>query len=176
MNQVITSDDTLKSIAENAVNLAKKSFSESNYIFIAMPLAKEFDNIFRAIKSAVVKVNEESDEIQYICERIDEGRKPTQIDIEIEEKIKKAKIVIADLSESNPNVYYEFGLARGKDIIVINIAKKGTILPFDIRQHRTEFYDLSATNITDLENDINNFADNLKECIKSVSLARISTS
>ena len=40
--------------------------------------------------------------------------------------------MIADITESSPNVYFEFGFAKGCKKKVIVTAKKGTMLPFDI--------------------------------------------
>lgn len=50
----------------------------------------------------------------------------------IEMGIRQSAIVIADVSESSPNVFYELGFAKalGKGVIVT--AREGTPLPFDI--------------------------------------------
>jgi hypothetical protein len=44
-------------------------------------------------------------------------------------------------------VYFELGYARGKNCRVIQTARKGTMLEFDIRNWRTLFY----RNATELE-------------------------
>ena len=168
LNQILTSDDTINAVAETAVGLAKKSFSESNYVFVAMPLKQKYNNTLRAIERAIEKVNGEIDDKQYVCERIDKAEDVIKIDDEIEERIKKAKIIIADLSEKNANVYYELGFARGQGIIAVPIAEKSTELLFDIRQLRTEFYNFSTSDIESLEDSIEEFAKLLKDRIKAV--------
>lgn len=172
LDQVVTSDHTLAAIAEVAVRAAKKASSESNYVFIAMPLRPEYDNTLRAIKRAVERVNEQLDDVQYVCERIDEAREAVRVDEQIEERINRAKIVVADVTEPNPNVYYEIGYARGRGVTVIPIAAKGAELQFDVRQVRTEFYDLTATNINELEKRIETFAATLRESIRAVPLQK----
>ena len=49
--------------------------------------------------------------------------------------------VIADLSELKTNVFYELGYAEGFSKPVVVTAKKGTELPFDVKDVPTIFWD-----------------------------------
>ena len=133
-----------------------------------MPLKQKYNNTLRAIERAIEKVNDEFDEVQYVCERIDRAKEVIKINEEIEKRIKKSKIIIADLSESNANVHYELGLARGQGITAVPIAEKGTELLFDNHHFRTEFYDFALYDIEALEKSIEDFAELLKDRIKAV--------
>jgi hypothetical protein len=62
-------------------------------------------------------------------------------------EIDKANIVIADFTLSSKNVYFELGYARGTKKRIIQCARKGTELEFDIKMWRTLFY----RNATELE-------------------------
>jgi nucleoside 2-deoxyribosyltransferase len=63
-----------------------------------------------------------------------------EISQKIMEKIDEADIVIADFTLSSRNVYFELGYARGVKRRVIQTARKGTSMEFDIRNWRTIFY------------------------------------
>lgn len=54
--------------------------------------------------------------------------------------IASAKIVIANISGRNPNVFYELGIAHALDKPVILLAHSETNIPFDIRSKRIIFY------------------------------------
>ncbi len=53
------------------------------------------------------------------------------------EHIKRAKLVIADLSMQNPNVFYEIALRHACRLPIVQIRQKGEKLPFDVGQINT---------------------------------------
>lgn len=55
--------------------------------------------------------------------------------------------VIADFTLSSHNVYLEVGYARGREKRIVQCARKGTALEFDVKTWRTLFY----RNATELE-------------------------
>ena len=70
-----------------------------------------------------------------------------EISQKIMDEIDKSDAIIADFTLTSRNVYFELGYARGKDIRIIQTARKGTSLEFDIRNWKTIFY----RNATELE-------------------------
>ncbi len=48
------------------------------------------------------------------------------------EMIQTAKLVVADLTNERPNVYFELGYARGKGKKVITLLKRGSKAHFDV--------------------------------------------
>ena len=134
--------------ARDAVELARNCSAGTNLIFVAMPIHAKFNNILEAIRSAVRDTD-------YVAERIDRttrGGGVFRIDAEIEKRITNASLVLADLTDLNPNVFYEFGYARGNGVKTLPIAENDTTLPFDVQTIRTIFYD--PLNLPDLTAEI----------------------
>src|ERR1044072_4725811 len=61
----------------------------------------------------------------------------------IEKAISEATLVIADVTDSNPNVMYEVGIARAKNRPLIIIATSSRSIPFDIANVRVIIFDLA---------------------------------
>ena len=63
---------------------------------------------------------------------------------DITKQIAQSRVIIAEITPINANVYYEVGFADalGKPLILI-ADRKVTELPFDIRPYRTIFYENS---------------------------------
>jgi hypothetical protein len=53
------------------------------------------------------------------------------------EFIVRSRLVIADLSFHNPNVFYELALRHATRMPIVQIIRAGDKLPFDIHQMRT---------------------------------------
>jgi nucleoside 2-deoxyribosyltransferase len=65
-------------------------------------------------------------------------------------RISGARLVVADLTSANPNVYLEVGYAWGKGVPTVLIAKSEDALKFDVRSHRCIVY----SSIKDLEDKL----------------------
>lgn len=77
--------------------------------------------------------------------RADKIGKPGMITAQIIEHILKAKLVIADLSYHNPNVFYELCLRHVCRLPTVQIIRKADKIPFDLDQFRT--IQIDTTNI-----------------------------
>jgi hypothetical protein len=64
---------------------------------------------------------------------------------DIWEYIQKAEIVIADLTERNPNVLYELGLCHALWKRIILLAQRIEEVPFDLQQFRVIIYEQSLS-------------------------------
>lgn len=105
--------------------------TQRNRVFVLMPFSDQFDGVYGAIKKALVNNN-------YSCARADELDGSTLVMHTILREIMKSRYVIADLTGSNPNVFYELGIAHSfKDLPnVIMIKEEGNPSPFDISHLR----------------------------------------
>jgi ribosomal protein L7/L12 len=91
---------------------------------------------------AVIKQVLEQAEFGYIVKRADEDADPGMIGDRVVTDIINAELVVADLTDLNPNAFYELGIRHSTEKPTIHIARTGTLLPFDNVAHRTIFVDL----------------------------------
>jgi hypothetical protein len=80
---------------------------------------------------------------KYAVKRADEDAYPGMISDRMISDIINAKLVVADLTNLNPNAFYELGIRHSAGKPAIHIAIAGTRLPFDNAQHRAIFVDKS---------------------------------
>lgn len=105
-------------------------------------IVMQFSSPYNEVYSDVIKKLCEESRIDAV--RADEIYGPGIIIKDVVDRIAKSQIVIADISPTNPNVYFEVGyaLALGKPIILL-AQRRGpeAPLPFDLSAFRVLFYD-----------------------------------
>jgi hypothetical protein len=57
--------------------------------------------------------------------------------------INAAKVLVAELTTKNPNVFYELGLAHALDKPVVLVSSNEQDVPFDLRHIRVIYYDVT---------------------------------
>jgi hypothetical protein len=92
---------------------------------------------------AVIKHVLEAEEFGYKVKRADEDADPGMIGDRVISDIIHAELVVADLTDLNPNAFYELGIRHSTEKPTIHIARSNTPLPFDNVAHRTIFIDLA---------------------------------
>jgi hypothetical protein len=75
--------------------------------------------------------------------RADKISKPGMITGQVIEHVSRAKLVVADLSFGNPNVYYELALRHATRKPIVQIIRTSDRLPFDVGQYRTVTIDMT---------------------------------
>ena len=107
---------------------------EKPLIFVAMPFDKKLDDVFHyGIQNAVNRAG-------FLCERADEISFTGDILDLIKRRIKKASLLIADLTKTNPNVYLEVGYAWGLGKPTVLIAQDVQDLKFDVKGQKCIIY------------------------------------
>lgn len=115
------------------------------HVFVAMPYADEFENVYDfGIYPAVRNCG-------FICEKVDQSHFTGDILARIKHGLETAAVVIADLTSSRPNVYLEVGYAWGRGTKVIFLARKGEDLHFDVSTHKCLYYGKFSQLAKDLE-------------------------
>jgi len=113
--------------------------------FVIGPIGKELSDTRKhsdLLLNAIIKATLEHEEFSYTVRRADEDADPGMIGDRVVSDIIKADLVVADLTDLNPNAFYELGIRHATRLPTIHIAKLGTLLPFDNIAHRTIFVDL----------------------------------
>lgn len=122
--------------------------------FIITPIGDDTDPIRRHIEGIIDAALRPALEDKYdlvVAHRISE---PGSITKQIITEIYSAKLIVANLTNRNPNVMYELALRHSLGKPVIMIAEKGTPLPSDIVMERTIFYQNDARGVIELRESI----------------------
>jgi hypothetical protein len=103
--------------------------------FVMMPFGAWFDRYYAEIYVPAIK------EAGFEPVRADELFTTGSVVEQIWEQIEKAKLLLADLSGKNPNVFYELGLAHAARKPVVFTAGQLEDVPFDLRHLRVIIYE-----------------------------------
>jgi hypothetical protein len=100
-----------------------------------MPFGGWFDQYYERIYRPAVET------AGLECRRADDLYRPSTIVSDIWTYTKHAKVILADLTEKNPNVLYELGLAHALAKPVVIVTASMDDIPFDLRALRIIQYD-----------------------------------
>lgn len=103
--------------------------------FIVMQFSKPYNELY----AEVIKPVCESFGVTAV--RGDEEFGPGIIVADIARQIAESKVIVAEITPTNPNVYYEVGYAHALNKPTILIAERETKLPFDVSPFRILFYE-----------------------------------
>jgi hypothetical protein len=136
-------DDGLRERLRTELEATKQTASATNRqsvqvgrAFIAMamdPNNPSLDDVLDAIK-------EGSEKSGVTAERIDDGGSNDPITVRMLKAIEDAEFVVVDLTNVKPNVFYEAGYAQGLGKTPIYLARKGTEIPFDVKDYPVILY------------------------------------
>jgi hypothetical protein len=101
-----------------------------------MPFGEWFDRYYTEVYVPAIK------EAGLEPVRADELFTTGSVVEQIWEQIEKAKLLVADLSGKNPNVFYELGLAHAAKKPVVFTAGQVEDVPFDLRHLRVIIYEV----------------------------------
>ncbi|MBN1186513.1 MAG: toll/interleukin-1 receptor domain-containing protein [Bacteroidales bacterium] len=127
-----------------------KILIDKKLCFIVMPFGKDDLNI---VYEDFVKPSIDN-ECKLICERGDDVFGSNIIMEDIGRSIERARIIVADLTGRNPNVFYEVGIAHTLNKPVLLLAQDIEDVPFDLRHRRALLYEYSPRGCKKLEKDI----------------------
>jgi len=117
----------------NNVNI----ITEKPQLFVMMPFSEPYDAIYGEVIQPV------ADKLGFTVNRVDEVAGPGIILEDIQQEIRRAHAVVAEISSHNPNVFYELGYAHalGKQAVLLVRRQDQRDMPFDVRSYRAILYD-----------------------------------
>jgi tetratricopeptide (TPR) repeat protein len=102
----------------------------------------DFEKVYRVLIQRAVR------EAGMVAVRSDERVSSAIIHSEMFRDLRDRKVVLADLSLDNPNVFYELGVRHVMNAGgTVLICRKGSVLPFDVKLSRVIFYDFDGTSL-----------------------------
>jgi hypothetical protein len=119
------------------------SIQDKKICFVISPIGED-DSETRKRSDQVLKhiITGAVEQRGYEVVRADKISEPGIITHQILQHIVDAPLVIADLTERNPNVFYELALRHAIRKPLIQLIKKGELIPFDVAATRIIQFDL----------------------------------
>jgi hypothetical protein len=127
--------DTILSETGLEASEARGGEHKKETCFTIMPFGGWFDQHFLDIYKPAIEA------AGLAPRRADDLYRPGTIVHDIWEYTQNAKVILADLTGKNPNVFYEFGLGHALAKPVVLVTESVTDVPFDLRALRMIHYD-----------------------------------
>jgi len=126
----------------------KPSEKYSNDLFVLMPFRPELQPVYEDHIKPIAR------ELKMTVARGDDFFSTQSIIEEIWSAIVRAKIIIADCTDRNPNVFYEIGIAHSVGKPIILITQNAEDVPFDLRHRRYIPYEYTPRKIKEFEKQL----------------------
>ena len=123
---------------------------EKKICFVISPIGEE-DSDTRKRSDMVLKhiISGPAEQLEYEVIRADKISEPGIITTQVIQYIVDAELVIADLTERNPNVFYELALRHAIRKPLVQLIKKGEAIPFDVAATRIIQFDIKDLDSVD---------------------------
>ena len=112
------------------------------------PTRERADNVYKYLIAPVCE------DLGYKPVRVDHVNAVDNINATIINYLKTAPMVIADMTDHNPNAFYELGFRQALELPLVPIIRVGGNLPFDVMTTRTVFYDTDVSKIDESKIDL----------------------
>jgi len=122
--------------------------SSSAEVFVVMPFTKRLAPVYEDHIKAV------AEGLGLSVARADDFFSTHSIIEDVWRALYHARVVIADCTGRNPNVFYELGIAHTLGRPVVLVAQDQDDIPFDVRHIRSLVYDFTPRGMAKLEQDL----------------------
>lgn len=118
---------TTEMLVQEQESRIEEKKQKSPNIFVIMPFSPDLDDVYH------LGILEIARRLGCSCERVDEMEFVGDILSKIHDSIVNSKVIIAEVSSPNLNVFYEVGYAHGLKKPLVLITKDISSAPFDLR-------------------------------------------
>ena len=139
----------------NAIDQIELLEETGKKAFVLMPFSDPFNSYYPSIFKPALEA------AGYSVTRAGDLFLPRPIILDIQQSILDADLILCEMSDRNPNVFYELGLAHAIGKPAILVSRKEDDIPFDLRHIRTILYDYTQAG----------WEENLREDITAAALA-----
>jgi hypothetical protein len=147
LHRVLFASGATGKIAPQVFRLPIEIPTDPGLIAVMMPFDAGFSRVYATLQAAAA-------EVSMTCLRADDIWLNQHIMDDVINLIWRARVVVADLTGKNPNVFYETGIAHTLGRDVIQIAQSMNDVPFDLRSIRSLTYLNNDQGREELKGDI----------------------
>lgn len=120
-------------IGPQVFHLPEHEAVEEDLVSVMMPFSQEFDGVYDVLTSLCGELN-------LRCQRADNVWENDVVLDDIVSLIDRSRVVIADCTGRNANVFYEMGIAHSLGRSVVMITQSRADIPFDVNHRRYATY------------------------------------
>lgn len=138
--------------------------TSNNVCFVISPIGHpgtENHATFKQVLEYTIRPAVEASGFNLEVLRADDIDRPGSFIKDILEMLLKSYVVIADLTNQNPNVFYELGVRHALSPRTILIAQDGNHIPSDLKEYRYIVYDTSAKGAAEFREKIKRYLSEL---------------
>ena len=109
--------------------------TDAKRAFVLMPFKEPYNSYYPTIFKPALEA------AGYSVKRADDLYAPHPIMLDVQNSILEADLILCEMSERNPNVFYELGLAHAIGRPSVLVSRNEEDIPFDLRAVRVILYD-----------------------------------
>ena len=127
----------------NSGPMPEQSQSNEKKCFVIAPIGKKDSNTRKRSDRVLEHVFKAALSPEYRVQRADEISEPGMITSQVLQAVQDYDLVLADLTEHNPNVFYELAVRHAIEKPIIHVIDTQWQIPFDVAGFRTIAFDFT---------------------------------
>lgn len=153
-------DKEKRIVKVNPIFHGRNFLKDNSLCFVLMPFKEPYTEIYEKLIKPIVEKE------GLVCKKADDIFSTQSVIEDIWENINKASLIIAEITDNNPNVMYELGICHsiGKDVMMITQNPKN--IPFNFRHLRTYPYQNDIAKADELKANISSMIQYVKSTQK----------